>query len=221
LRLPRPRTASLALPLVVTVLVAACSSGGDESASSASRETTTTTAAGAKVTVGEVHVQSAGPDVKLDPATGHALLDSTKKYVDAAVVAPLRDGKLGAAYAELFDGNVKAPANAADREALTDVSVGKATDGYKVTVAPVRIDAVADQSGKLLFAAATIQATSDTTTAAGPLKIARATELTFSPAFGSWKVTAYRAVASRQAAAGTTTTTAEAGGATTTTKEKG
>ena len=60
-----------------------------------------------------------------------------------------------------------------------------------------------------------------TTTAAGPLNIAHVTELTFSPAFGAWKVTAYRALTTRKAGTGATTTTAsQAGGTTTTTKKK-
>jgi hypothetical protein len=210
LRVPRLRATSLAVPLAVILLVA-CSSGEDTSGDSR-RSSTTTSAAPVKVTVGEVHIESAGPDVKLDAATQTAVLDATTKYVDAAIVGPLRDGKLGAGYPALFDGNVQAPATTSDREALTDLSVGKATDGYEATVTPVRIDGVADQVGKLLFVASTLQVKVETTTAGGPLTISRSAEFTFSPASGSWKVTGYRTLTARTPATGpTTTTTAEAG----------
>jgi hypothetical protein len=173
-----------------------------------------------KLALGDVHIESAGPDVKLDAATQKAVLDSTTKYVDAAIVAPLRDGKIGGAYAGLFDGNVQKPATSTDREVMTDLSVGKATDGYKATASPVRIEGVADQAGKLLYVATIFQVSVATTTGAGPVDITRAAELTFSPGFGTWKVTSYRALTTRKAAAGTTTTTATRDGGTPTTKAK-
>jgi hypothetical protein len=214
LRVPGLRAASFAVPLVVILLVA-CSSGEDTSGTSR-RSNTTTSTAPVKIAVGDVHIESAGPDVKLDAATQAAVLDATAEYVDAAIVGPLRDGKLGAGYPALFDGNVQAPATTNDREALTDLSVGKATDGYEATVTPVRIDGVADQVGKLLFVASTFQVNVQTTTGDGPVTISRAAELTFSPASGAWKVTGYRTLTARTPGTGpTTSTTAEAGAPTT------
>ena len=220
LRFPRTHTASLALPLVVSLLLAACSGGGDDASTTSRPKSTTTTSGPVKIALGDVHIESAGPDVKLDAPTQKAVLDSTTKYVDSAIVAPLRDGKLGKAYASLFDPNVQKAATTTDRETLTDLSVGKATKGYKTTVTPIRIEGIADQAGKLLYVASVFQVNATTTTAAGPVTISRVSELTFSPGFGQWKVTAYRTLTTRKAATKTTTTTAASSGGPSTTKKK-
>jgi hypothetical protein len=166
-----------------------------------------------------VHIESAGPPVKIDAKTEQALVGLTKKYIDSAIVGPLRAGKIGAAYPGLFDGNVRTAARTTDREALTDITVGRAPKGYTMKVTPVRIEGIADQAGKVLYLATIFQVNTATTTAGGPVNINRSVELTFAPEFGPWKITAYRALTTRKAAAGTTTTSASSG-STPTTKKK-
>lgn len=218
---PRLRTASLALPLAFSLVVAACSGGGgDKSSSTTRRATTTTTVAPVAITLGGAHVESAGPDVKLDARTQQAILAATKNYVAGAILGPLRSGRIGAAYVGLFDGNVQRQARTTDREALTDITVGKASKGFTTKVTPVRIEGVADQAGKVLYLASIFQVHTTTTTPSGPVSINRAVELTFMPEPRKWKVTAYRALTTRKSAAGTTTTTARSGSTPTTKKKK-
>jgi hypothetical protein len=206
----RFRSAVFVAPVVAAVVLTACSSGGGKKAAPTTVPKSTTTTTQAKLRVGTVHVESAGPDAKVDSATQRAVMTAAQQYVNSAVLGPLRTGALSPVYGTLFDAHVKAPATTTDEAALTDAQVGKATKGYRATFTPVRIDAVADQGGHVFYVAATVRTIVDSTTATGPVRISRTAELTFAPAGKTWKVTAYRVVVTRQARAGTTTTTAHA-----------
>ena len=46
--------------------------------------------------VGKVDVESAGPNVQIDTATGKAVLAAAQSYIDNAVFAPLKVGTIGA-----------------------------------------------------------------------------------------------------------------------------
>jgi hypothetical protein len=191
-------------------VLGACSGGGsDDKASSTTKKSSTTTTSPARFTVGAVHVESAGPDVKLDAKTQQGVVAIAQRYVDAAVVGPLRTGAVAKNYAGLFDLHVEKPATTSDREALTDASVGKATKGYSVRLSPVRIDALADQTGNVIYMSASFQTSARTTVPTGPMNISRSTELTLAREGPGWKVTAYRVVATRRAQTGTTTTSAQ------------
>lgn len=206
----RFRSAFLVAPAVAAVVLTACSSGGKHATATTTVPKSTTTTTQATLRVGTVHVHSAGPDVKVDAATQRAVMRATQRYVNAAVFAPLRRGAVDPAYRTFFDAHVERPATTTDKAALTDAEVGKATKGYRATLTPVRIDALADQGGRLLYVATSFRLVADSTTAAGPVRIIRSTELTFAHEGKTWKVTAYRVIATRQAPRRTTTTTARA-----------
>jgi hypothetical protein len=216
-RFPRLRIAAVAAPLVpvlVALSLSACSGGGNDAHASKEPRTTTTTAQDIKLTVGPVHVESAGPDMTLDAAAQQDMVTLAQRYLDNAIVAPLRTGKLGGQYAALFDANVQKAATSTDRSALTEVDFGKSTAGVTATITPVRIDALADQSGKFLFLSAAFQVTAKAANDAGPANIVRSVELTYAPGPKGFAITAYRTTVKRATVVATTTTSA----ASTTTK---
>ncbi len=196
--------------LVLAGLLVACSGGAKKS----KPHTTTTTTAPPNValTKGDVHVESAGPDTTIDDATQQAILGAAQRYVDAAVLSPLQQGRVGDGFDALFDAGVKNAATGPDRATLTDDGIGKATKPLDATASPVRIDGLADQGGKLLYLGTTFLLTVDTVTTDGPLRLFRNVELTFAPAFGKWFVTAYRVTVVRTAPNATTSSTARGGG---------
>jgi hypothetical protein len=205
------------LPLSALVLVAlvltACSGGGgdDKTAETKHHEATTTTAtvADLKLTRGEVAVASAGGDVTLDEKTQQAVVDAAKSYIDAAVISPVSDGKVGKDYDGLFDSAVSANATGPDRAALTDDGIPKATKKPTVTATPVRIDALADKDGKVVLLGATFDVDVRATSAGGAVTVHRTNELTYAPVDNGWKITAYRVSVERATPEGSTSSTAE------------
>src|SRR5689334_18463228 len=114
MRLPR-----LSALVLVALVLTACSGGGgdDKTAETKHHEATTTSAtvADLQLTRGEVAVASAGGDVTLDEKTQQAVVDAAKSYIDAAVISPVSDGKVGKDYDGLFDSAVSANATGPDR----------------------------------------------------------------------------------------------------------
>jgi hypothetical protein len=196
----------------LALAVAACGGGGGKHAG-----TSTTTKPKvlaiktAILKVGKVDVESAGPpNAKIDPPTGRAVMTIAQKYIDNAVFAPLQKGTLGAEYAKLFDPGVKPLAISADRNALTDLSVGKATN-LSTKATPVLLSALAGSLGELTYVATNFDLTVKGTIGTQKLGITRHIEFTFAKTGKNWLVTAYRVQTIRKSVAGTTTTTATAG----------
>src|SRR5262245_20674313 len=212
--LVRHPLASLAIAALVagaTLGATACSSGGDKSSDKESRKTTTSAeiTAAVRLAPGPAVVQSAGPNTKLDPRVQAAVLGSSQRYIDTAVIAPIVEGQLGAAYTTLFDRAMKPYAVGVDRPALTDEHVPKATSDPTVTATRVSFDGLAGQDGALLLVATTFRVVVTGTTATGPVSLRRNVQLVFGPqANGSWLITGYRTTAVRNLPQGTTTTTA-------------
>lgn len=213
--------AAVTCALLFAAGVAACGGGDDDDAATATTDdtepesTTTTTEVSAAVALalGDVAVASTGPETALDDATKAAILAAAQKYIDVAVSAPLLSGAVGEGYDTLFDASVAANATGADRAILTDEGITPVNATPTITPTPVRIDALADGAGALVFLAATFNIDVAGVTDAGPLTINRVNELTFVPGpNGTWPVTAYRVTVTRTTPdAATTTTTAEAG----------
>jgi hypothetical protein len=161
--------------------------------------------------VGKVDVESAGPpNAQIDPSTGRAVMAAAQKYIDNALFAPLEKGTLGADYAGLFDSGVKPAAIGADRNALTDLSVGKATR-LSTNTTPVELSALAGSLGELVYVATDFDLTVKGFVGTSALTISHHIELTFAKTAKTWLVTAYRVQSKRTTRAGTTTTTATAG----------
>ena len=204
-----------ALALGLPLGLSACSSGGSKT--QATTATTRPPVLAVKTSVlkiGSVDVESAGPpNVQIDTATGKAVLGVAQGYINDAVFAPLKTGKVGAGYGALFDTGVKAAATGADEAVLTDLDVGRVTS-LSTRATPVRLSALAGPLGQLMYIATDFQLTLKATTAAGPSTMTHIVELTFAqpaPTTKTWLVTAYRVTTVRKSAAATTTTTATGG----------
>ena len=198
--------------LLLTLLLGACSSGGGKAAAAHQQPKNAASVTLDGLKLGVVNVQSAGPPVNIDNATRSAALAVAQKYVDTAIVAPLRDGSLGAGYASLFDTGIAPVATTTDSPALTDAQVGK-LEGYHETTTPVMLSALADQTGALLYLATNFTLQVKSTSKTEPLTISRTVELTLTPnAQRKWVVGAYRVLVARQRPTGTTTATAQSGG---------
>jgi hypothetical protein len=210
MRAARPLT--IVAALVAGALAAGACSGSDAAESDPEAATTTTVEQTAvTLTAGEAAVSSAGPEVTLDDNAKQDMVGAAQRYVDAAIVGPLVDGKVGDAYASMFDGTVAANAAGADRAALTDEGVPPITGTPTVTASPVRIDGLANGGGEVTLLATSFTLGITGATDQGALTIQRTTELTFAPVNGAWIVTAYRVSVGRDLGGALTTTTAVAG----------
>lgn len=203
-----------AVALVLTCALAACG-GGKKHGAQAPDTTTKPKVLQVKTSVlkvGSVDVQSAGPVKPIDTATGRAVLGVAQAYIDNAVFAPLKTGKVGAKYAAIFDPSVQGGATGADLRALTDLDAGKVTI-KSTTATPVHLSTLEGPFGETIYLATDfnldIKAAATT-----PLTIHRHIELTFAKRGASWLVTAYRVQAVRKAATKKTTTTTATGGTT-------
>jgi hypothetical protein len=209
---PLLRTRPLAVVLALALVLAACGGGGKKH-TSATTPTTTPKVLSIKTSVlkvATVNIQTAGPNTPIDTATGRAVLGVAQAYIDDAVFAPLKTGKVAASYPALFDTGLKAAATGADEAALTDLAVGKVT-GLSTVATPVHLSALEGTLGDLLYVATTFDLTIKGTGGTGRLGIKRHVELTFAKTGSKWHITAYRVQAVRKSAAGTTTTTAKGG----------
>jgi hypothetical protein len=197
---------------VLAIALAAC--GGGSKHNDAKPPTVTTPKVLAVKTsvlhVGTVDVESAGPSNPIDPATGKAVLGAAQSYIDNAIFAPIKTGKLGAGYAAVFDAALKPTATGADANALTEVRVGKLTK-LSTTATPVLLSTLEGKLGEVMYFGTDFDLNIKGNSAAGPVKIHRHVELTFARNGKAWLVTAYRVNAQRKSTTRTTTTTATGG----------
>ena len=145
-----------------------------------------------KLRIGRVFVQNVGPPAHVRRPVRRDVLAAAQRYVDDAIIAPLEKGHLVAGYGKMYDPGVRSGALGHDLAALTEAKMGFRQDRVHATASPVRVDAIGGPDGRPAFVALTFAVNVDTPTAKGPLAIRRRTELTFTPEFGRWLVTAYR-----------------------------
>src|SRR5947208_4339798 len=207
-------TAAGAACLVLSLVLAACSGGGSKPSTTTRTKTTVPKVLAVRTSllkVGKVVVESAGPpNVQIDTTTGKAVLAGAQKYIDDAVFAPLKEGRLAGGYGSLFDSGVKSTAVGADARVLTDLDVGKVAR-LSTKATPVELSALAGTLGELLYLATNFNVTLTGLGHTGPLTISRSIELTFARTAKAWLVTAYRVRTVRHLTSGTTTTTAKGG----------
>jgi len=198
-------TAAGAACLVLSLVLAACSGGGSKPSTTTRTKTTVP-----KVLAVRTSLLKVGKVVQIDTTTGKAVLAGAQKYIDDAVFAPLKEGRLGVGYGSLFDSGVKSAAVGADARVLTDLDVGKVTR-LSTKATPVELSALAGTLGELLYVATNFNVTLTGLGHTGPLTISRSIELTFARTAKAWLVTAYRVRTVRHLTSGTTTTTAKGG----------
>jgi hypothetical protein len=214
-------TAAVAVALVVAAAVAFASCSGDDG--SDAKKTTSTTKPETKIniTLGPVSADSAGPPVTVSADQSQRVLDGITTYVKGAMVQPLLSGKPATAdLGGVFDATTLASATTTDRAVVLDEGLPKVTGNLTVTAPPVWLVGLGDQSGNLVLISASValDTTGETKVKGGPLHIVRRADLAFQPdASGTWKITSYDIVVTREGAGLTPTTTTAA---TTTTKKK-
>jgi hypothetical protein len=214
------RTALLVLVSIVIIGIAAsllantADSGSKQKSTGSSTVAPQKNVAALRLRIGTVSIQNTGPPAKIQAPVRRAVLDATQVYVDDAILAPLKSGRVDTGYQSMFDSGVKSAAAGPDRPALTEGSTGVVRGAVHATASPLRIDGIGDQSGKIALVATTFGLTVKASTPAGPLTITRLTELTFANEFGKWRVTAYKVVVRRRVGATTTSKRASTGGPT-------
>jgi hypothetical protein len=207
-------TATGAACVVALSFVLGACSGGKKHNTTSTQPTTVPKVLAVKTSllkVGKVNVESAGPpNVQIDTPTGKAVLAAAQKYIDDAVFAPLKDGRLGDGYGSVFDHGVKSAAVGADKPVLTDLEIGKVTR-LSTKATPVELSALAGTLGELLYVATNFNLTVTGMGPTGPMTITHRIELTFARTAKTWLVTAYRVQTVRHLSAGTKTTTTTGG----------
>jgi hypothetical protein len=215
-RLSRPAACVSAAGLSLTLGLAACSGTGKKAAPPTTDKKVDAKVAMVKTAtlrIGSVDPESAGPDIRVQAVTASQVLSAAQKYLDAAIHAPLKTGRVGADYAALFDPALRATATRSDAAALTDAVVGK-VGSFTESAQPVALSVLADTNGHFIYAATKFNLTENIPTGAGRLNVGHSIELTFEPAGNHWQIAAYRVVTSRVVKGHTTTTTAKSGGST-------
>ena len=182
--------------LLAGLTVAACSSGGSTKATSS---TTAAPNARVRVTPGTVTVVTAGPPAELSAADRAAIVAAVGNYVQGATVAPL-EGKAKADLASLFTATAAPALQGAERDALVDADLPKATGRVTPTLQPVNLHALADPTGAIDLVGSTLDLTVQATAAGGPITIHRSGELMFTRDTGGWKILSFRLAVTRDGA---------------------
>jgi hypothetical protein len=195
---------------VLALLLTACGGGKHSSSPSTTTQPKVAAIKTSVLKIGHVDIESAGPPTPIPTKVGEAVLTSAQSYLDDALFGPLKDGRVGAGYAALFDPSVKASATGHDEAALTNTRVGQIKD-LKTTATPVYLSALDGTLGDLMYVATNFDVSETGTSDAGKVAITHHVELTFAPVGHQWLVTAYRVETSRKLPTGTTTTTAKSG----------
>jgi len=172
------------------------------------------------VKLGDVSADSAGAAVNIAPDQAQHVLDAVTTYVKGAMVQPLRTGKPATAdFGAIFDANTLTSATTTDRGVLLDEGLPKVTGDLTVTAQPVVLLGLGDQSGALTLITASldVDATGATATKGVPVHVVRKADFTLQPdpTSGTWKITAYNVVVTRDgveasATSGAPTTTGAA-----------
>ena len=197
--------------LLATVVLAACSSGGSSKATST---TTVAPTARVRVTPGQVTVASAGPAAQLADADRDAVFAAVGSYVQDATVAPL-EGKQVPDLASHFTATAAPALQGAERDALLDTDLPRATGKITPALQPVNLHALADPGGAIDLVGSTLDLTVQANARGGPITIHRSGELMFTRDGGTWKILSFRLAVTRDGAglgtAGSTSSTTKAG----------
>jgi len=196
--------------LAFVLLVTACGGGKHSSGDPTTTQPKVAAVKTSVLKVGSVDVESAGPQTPIPTKVGKAVLTQAQGYLDDALFAPLKNGRIGATYASHFDALVRAAATGHDQAALTNTGVGE-IDDLQTKATPVYLSALDGTLGDLMYVATNFDVTETGKNDAGKVAIKHRVELTFAPVGNDWLVTAYRVQTTRTLPTGTTTTTAKSG----------
>jgi len=170
----------------------------------------------AKITIGDVTMYKVGNDPATIPDDVRAkILAAVTTYVKAATVKPLQTGTVdNALLATTLGPAATQRATGADRGTLVDEGFPKAKGRIIVNTLPVKLTALADDSGHVVVVTARLDSIARTNTNRGAITIARKGDLVFTPDGDTWKIDGYDLAVERSGkglVAPTTATTAPAG----------
>ena len=146
-----------------------------------------------KVTIGDITVYKVGNNPETIPDDVRTkVLAAVSTYVNAATVKPLQTGAVDdAALATTLGPAATQRATGLDRGTLVDEGIPKATGRIRVNTLPVKLTALADESGRIVVVTAVLDSIARTRTAKGAITISRKGELVFTPEGDTWKIDGY------------------------------
>lgn len=126
------------------------------------------------------------PDVVLS-----GVLATLNRYLDSAVVSPLRTGTVAADLASIFTPAAALRLTGPDRATLVDEGLPPAGRGLGVDDAAVTLTGLLDNDGSISVVAARVDLTVRTGSGPASTRVARSGELVLVPDVGSWKIDGY------------------------------
>jgi hypothetical protein len=197
---------------IIAVVVALVGGGGGNGTSAGPASTASAPKTNVSLPLGDVSADSAGPPAQLTPEQAQAVIKVIGDYLNFATIDPLRSAKPAGDLSSLFGAAALTRVTGPDRAVMLDEGLPKVTGKLNITAQPVTVVGLADQSGAIVLATASIDLDIQGVTAVkgGPLRILRKGDLVLTPnASGAWTVTAFNvAVARTGAGLDATTTTA-------------
>jgi hypothetical protein len=144
--------------------------------------------------------QNGGPPAQLSLDQVNAIMDAAGKYLDLAVIEPLKTGKPAPDVSGLFDPAAAAQLNGLGRGALFEEGLPAATGDITAIAPVVEVTGLSDGSGT--FVLATVGSTVDIVaeTDDGEVTIHRVTDLTLVPDGAGWKISGFKIQVDRQGA---------------------
>ncbi len=163
-----------------------------------------------ELTVGGVFPINAGPPATLPPEIQNAVIATLGRYVEGALIEPIREGKPAADIAAIFDAAAATRLEGPDRSLLFDEGLPEVTKSFQPTAQPVTITALSDGTGTFVIATASLVYEAKLETDEGTVTVNRTAELTMVPEPDAWKITGYDVIVARDGPGIQATTTTAA-----------
>jgi len=163
-----------------------------------------------ELAVGEVRNENAGPPAQLPVEIQDQVMTTVGTYIEGALIDVVRDGEPARDLATVFDAGAATRLDGPDRATLLEEGLTELTGDFTPSVQPVILTGLSDGSGAFVLVSAAFTYEARAKVEQGAVKITRVTELTMVPDAGSWKITGYDVVLTRDGpgVASTTTTVA-------------
>jgi hypothetical protein len=134
------------------------------------------------------------------PATGatslpapvlNGVLATLNRYLDGAVMSPMRSGRASADLPAIFTASAASRLGGPDRATLVEEVVPGASRGGRVDDASARLTGLLDSGGSILMVAAKVDVVLRTGVSGAETRVARSGELVLVPDGGTWKIDGY------------------------------
>ena len=139
----------------------------------------------------------AGEEVPASGATSlpgpvlNGVLATLNRYLDGAVVAPMRSGRAAADLPAIFTATAAQRLAGPDRSTLVEEVVSGASRSGRVDDAAAKLTGLLDPGGSILLVAAKVDVVLRTGAAGAETRVARSGELVLVPDGGAWRIDGY------------------------------